>query len=208
MDKIVKSTFILAAVVFMAVGSSGAYLSDTVVVTGNQFSTGTWATNVVINEVYYYTGTRTFNDNQNSKTEEEGKNEWIELYNPTSAAINLKDWSITDNSGLPHVINENSSIPSHGFAILSHDNDTWKFWPATDVEKINLGGDPGSDWLANTGDHALLKNDAGVIVDEMSYGTGGVEGHSLERKTPGFDTDAASDFIDKSTPTPGAYHVE
>ena len=41
-SSILKSAFILGAAAFVVVGSTGAYFSDTAVVTGNQFTTGTW----------------------------------------------------------------------------------------------------------------------------------------------------------------------
>ena len=41
-SSILKSVFILGAAAFVIVGSTGAYFSDTAVVTGNQFTTGTW----------------------------------------------------------------------------------------------------------------------------------------------------------------------
>lgn len=216
MSKIIKGIFLIAAIVFITVSTSGAYFSNTATVIGSQFSTGYWS-NVVINEVYYDTGTRTFDNGNGSKTEEEGKNEWIELYNSNSFAVNIKNWSITDNSGVAHPINANVNIPAHGFALLSHDNDTWHFWgdpSGANIITVNLGGSPGSGWLGNDGDRIILKDANGTVIDQMSYGTDVtafspacpdvIQGHSLERNPLGHDTNTAADFIDKATPTPGS----
>jgi predicted ribosomally synthesized peptide with SipW-like signal peptide len=214
-SNIIKSVFLIGAVIFLAIGSSGAYYSDTATVTGNSFTTGTWVTNqnIVINEVYYDTDGRHFDNGGGTKAEVEGKNEWVELYNPNDVAVNIKDYSVTDNTS-PFVIHSNSSIPAHGFVILTHDNDTKHFWGDPAVEFINLGGNMSGGWLSNEGDKVILKNVSGVIVDQMSYGTNITvfnpacpdvsEGHSLERNPLGKDTNLASDFIDRATPTPGA----
>jgi len=213
-SKLTKSIFLIAVVSTFLVGSSGAYFSDTAVVSGNQFSTGTWDKHIVINEVYYDTGVSFFPNGNNNKSEEEGKNEWIELYNPNDIAINIKDWTITDNF-YTKTINPNASIPAHGFALLSHDNDTWHFWgdpSGSNIVTINLTGS--TDWLSNGGDRVILKNASGVTVDQMSYGTNTTvfnpacpdvaQGHSLTRSPLGHDTDSKNDFIDSTNPTPGA----
>lgn len=48
-SKLTKSIFLIAVVSTFLVGSSGAYFSDTAVVSGNQFSTGTWNKTVKTN---------------------------------------------------------------------------------------------------------------------------------------------------------------
>ena len=209
-----KCIYIIFVVSVISIGTTGSYFSDTVTIDGNQFSTGTWS-NIVINEVYYDTDARTFGNGNSFKTEEEGKNEWIELYNPNSFPINIKDWSITDNT-YTKLVAPNIDIPANGFALLSHDNSTWHFWgdpSGADIEIINLTGN--TDWLSNDGDKVVLKDSSGSIVDQMSYGDNTTvfspacadvgQGHSLERKTlGGTDTNTAADFIKMTTPTPGS----
>lgn len=211
---ILKSSVILFAALVALTGGTSSYFTSQVSVTGNQFSTGTWPEKIVINEVYYDVDARTYPHGQGVKTEEEGKNEWIELYNPNNFAVNIKDWSITDNSGIVYQINPNVSIPAHGFALLSHDNDTWHFWGDPSALTINLGGSFSGGWLSNSGDRVILKDALGNVVDQMSYGTDTyafspscpdvAEGHSLERHPDGADTNTKNDFVDRTTPTPGA----
>lgn len=203
MNKILKSSLVLIAATSMTAGSTGAYFSDSAVVSGNQISTGTWGTHLVINEVYYDVAA----DKGNETTDE-----WIELYNPTDTAVSLKKWTITDNN-TSVTINSEKSVPAHGFALLSKNGSTWSLhWLVpSGVEIVELGHAIGGG-LLNTGDRVVLEDDAGNLVDQMSYGTddtifiltGVSEGHSLERKVLGVDTDTAADFIDNATPTPGA----
>ncbi|GEM_PF-3529880 len=164
---------------------------------------------LVINEVYYDVDART----SNGSTETEGNNEWIEIYNSNNFAVPFKDWQICDNNSCV-TVNLNVDVPALGFALLSHDTNTWKFWTIpSGVEKINaLGGTPLA--LNNNGDRVILKNPSGVVIDQMNYGNdtavwnpaaGPVrEGHSLEREPDGKDTDTAADFVDRDSPTPGS----
>ncbi len=160
---------------------------------------------VVINEVYY---------DVDASHGSEGTNEWIELYNPTSGPVNLKDYSIVDNSGIARTIHSNTYIPSNGYAVISKDASTWAlYWtmPASSV-KIELGSIIGNG-LANTGDRVILKDANGDIVDQMGYGADTAvwnpacpdvpEGHSLARSPAGFDTDSSSDFTELTIPNPG-----
>ncbi|MFA7244123.1 MAG: lamin tail domain-containing protein [Patescibacteria group bacterium] len=209
MLKIIKSAFIISAVMCLASFATNAVFTDQVEVSDNTFQTGTWETpspdRVVINEVYY---------DVDALHGDEGKNEWIELYNPNDVEINIKGWSISDNY-YTKTINPDVSIPAHGFVLLSHDNNTWQLWgnPSGDnIVTINLGGN--TDWLSNAGDRIILNNPSGTTVDQMNYGTDTAvwnpacpdvtAGHSLSRSSLGFDSDLASDFIDLTTPTPGA----
>ncbi len=140
--------------------------------------------------------------------------EWVELYNPTDHDISLKNWTLTDN-GATTIIHPNKIIKAGGFALISKDHSTWNFWNEDpSAIKVELGSQIG-DGLDNAGDHLILKNNSGTEVDRMSWGTdtsGFIPpavnpvvplGHSTERSAPGFDTNAASDWIDRNPSTPG-----
>ncbi len=162
---------------------------------------------IVINEVYYDVGSRTYSNG--TKTEREGYNEWIELYNPSNFDISIKDYKV-GNSSKEFTINANISIPAKGYALLSHDNDTWHFWNEPNVQKINLGGKVGFGWLKNNGDQLILKDNLGTEIDFVAwegYITGWnlktSPGESIARKIKGFDTDSPSDWEVLTVPNPG-----
>lgn len=142
-------------------------------------------------------------------------NEWVEIYNPTDHDISLKNWTLTDNSGNPTKINANKIVPAGGFALISKDANTWKYWDEdSNAKKIELGSQIG-DGLDNAGDHLILKDSKGVEVDRMSWGsdTSGfiplgtnpvvALGDSTERLVPGFDTNTVLDWEPGDPATPG-----
>lgn len=167
------------------------------------------ANHIVINEVYYDTGAR----QRGNKTEEEVEDEWIELYNPTDTAINLKNWSITDNSGIARIITANRRLNPGQFAVIAKDSNTFNFWNIPrGALKIRLREKLGNG-LDNQGDRVILYDPLGNKVDAMSYGEdteelnpsvpGVLEGHSLARSPKGFDTDRHTDWYELTEPNPG-----
>jgi len=189
--KILKSLFVLFSVFILATLATNSYFSGEAKIENNIFSTGYWTRpKIVINEVYYWPDIA-----HRIPGEHEGKNEWIELYNTTDSAINVKDWQIkTDN--YTRTITANKTIPAHGFLMLSHDSSTWTFWILPPgVDKADLGTAP-NDYMRNSDTIKLYDNSANLI-DQLSY-TDGQEGHSFER-----DPDGSSNIIDRATPTPG-----
>ncbi len=169
--------------------------------------------NLVINEVFYNVDSA--HGFKPPKEKDLLKFQWVELYNPTDQEISLKNWTITDASGNSTIVHPNKKINAGGFAVLSKDASLWKYWDEPkSVLKVELGKYVG-DGLGLGGDLLILKNKQGVEVDRMSWGTDtsgftppGTNpvvpvGHSTERLVPGFDTNAASDWLDRNPPTPG-----
>src|SRR3989338_2922847 len=115
---ICRSIFPIMAA-FLLIGNTFSFFSDTETSTGNTFQASETFPHVVINEVYYNP-----EDPHRLPGHTEEKSEWVELYNPTSQAISLAGWSITDNHECD-VLPGSPSIPANSFAILS---------PATEVE--------------------------------------------------------------------------
>lgn len=77
--------------------------------------------------------------------------EWVELYNPTSQAIDLSGAIIDDleNAGsAPYTIPAGTSIPAYGYWVLERTN-----------------------YFNNAGDDVRLLTPAGVLVDKFSYST-------------------------------------
>lgn len=189
--------------------------------------------NVVINEVYYnaklnhwlsWLIDRMDQDHWEEKHIKFEKKrlfrrQWIELYNPTDHDISLKNWSLTDNSGKKLTIHTNKKIRAGGYALLSKNPFIWWYWwlffrgdrSATGVEFGRFIG----NGLDIEGDRLILKSPTSEEVDRMSWGSDNSgftpagtnpavpQGHSTERQAPGFDTNTASDWVDRNPPTPG-----
>src|SRR3989339_1872546 len=121
---------------------------------------------VVINEIMY---NPPWNEQWHMSDE---KYEWIELFNSSTAAIDISGWSVTTNVGYEYTIPSHTTIAAGGYLIV-----------ASDVRAFN-GGLP-DGWtdtcpvLGKTGyDTAILGNSGGTInlydasggkVDEVSY---------------------------------------
>ena len=200
---------------FLLIGNTFSFFSDTETSTGNTFQASETFPHVVINEVYYDPDADHMQGG--GPTPDENDFEWIELYNPTGSAVNLKDWKITDNTGPERTISTNNLDLDPGeFAVLAKAANVFTLWSIpSSAEEIPLGQNFGNG-LSNsthTGDRVILKDDSGIVIDQMSYAGDTTaftpsaqdvaEGHSLERDPDGVDTDTIGDFVDRTTPTPG-----
>lgn len=204
----IKLLIVLTFLSFSQISSSKAILNDIEISKDNIISAGVWGEKptypkIVINEVSY--------NSVNNEFCNDDKNEWIELYNGTENAVNLKDWELRDDDGTRKIINSNTWIPSFGFAVLSHDNSTWIHCAnlAAGAEVIQLTG-PKNAWLENEGDKLYLFDPLGNEVDFVSWG--GAEagwdldvlsGGSIARKEKGVDTDSPNDWEPLTSPNPG-----
>lgn len=118
MGKLVNKWFLIAAMFFVGVAYTGAYFSDSVSVSGNTFTAGTWATpptppsqDVVINEVMWMGSVGYTSD------------EWIELKNITSAPVDLSGWKLSKNTGtevLMLTLSAGASISANGYYLISN----------------------------------------------------------------------------------------
>jgi cardiolipin synthase len=158
---------------------------------------------VVINEVFFDpAGTG------------ENAREWVELYNTTSASITMSDWTIAD--GTASDIIPSVTIPAHDFVIVAASSAFTSDYPGFVGTWVHVGGTIGSG-LNNNGDSVTLRDDSNTLIDGVSYEGNTTywscsgypcaniaEGHSMERYPLGVDTDGPADFVDLSTPTPGA----
>lgn len=164
------------------------------------------ANHLVINEVM-------FNPPNPNACGSENNAEWVEIYNPTSAGINLDTWSVGDTlftDDLPNVI-----LPAGAFAVVSDclQASFTSIWPIPlGTVYIDISSAIGNG-LNNGGEHIRLLNTA-TLIDDVSYGTNidafspsvtaPVANHSIERDPDGKDTDSAGDFVDRSSPSPGS----
>ena len=126
--KNLKSIFVLIGVLSIAAISTNSVFSSQAVVSDNEFSTGTWqieppaTARVVINEVYYDVAPNKGGDGAVANPDE-----WIELYNAGDADVNLKDWTIADNT-TTRTINANHIIAAGSYALIAKDSSTWSLY--------------------------------------------------------------------------------
>jgi len=118
--------------------------------------------------------------------------DWIELYNLTTAAIELDGYTITDDFALPrkHVLAGGLVLPAGGWIILVADRD------------VKEGSDHLPFALARAGESLAVYRPDGIALDALRYTVQTVD-NSLARKPDGvdyWDTDATS--------TPGAANGE
>jgi hypothetical protein len=120
----------------------------------------------------------------------DGEVEWIEFYNPGSAVINLNSWKIEDGGETATTLS--GSVGPLGFYVLEKPKGI----------------------LNNSGDILILKDPAGLVIDQISYGDfddgeksdnapTASDPNSVARKTDGQNTtDDFNDFV-VTTPTRG-----
>lgn len=109
-------------------------------------------------------------------------NEWFEIYNKTSNAVNLANWKWKDATATLNTITTQAIlIPANGFAVICQDSAAVKSaYPNNPGIYIQTGWSS----LNNTGDNIVLFNSAGTVIDSITFtsGWGGsTNNRSLER---------------------------
>ena len=101
----------------------------------------------------------------------DGNGEWIELFNNTTAPIDIEGWTIADNNG-SHVITTGGSlpIPSLGFVVLGRNTLT-----SANGGVVLDYSYAGSLSLASAGDNIDLSDEAANPITSLVYGSGVVQ---------------------------------
>ena len=169
---------------------------------GTTPSSGSASGRVLLSEVYYAVDTA-----HGAKPQ----NEWVEIYNGTSLAVNVGGWKVEDTL-TSDVIPAGTIVPSGKFYVIAATSTTRALWSIPTDTFVSIGSSIG-DGLGSGGDRVLLRNASGVVVDAVSWGTNATVfspaaivvpyGHALARTSLVNDTNSASDWIDRTTPTPG-----
>ncbi|MFZ2886976.1 MAG: lamin tail domain-containing protein [Minisyncoccia bacterium] len=154
---------------------------------------------VLISEVFAMVDTSHGSDPQN---------EWVEMYNGTGSTVNFTGWRIVwggATTTLPA-----ASIAAGEMVIFSPASSTRGFWNIqSNVAVVPVSG---VGPLAENGLVRLI-DPSGVVVDQVSWGTNTgafspaapalESGRSLVRTSVLTDSNAATDWSDRSNPTPG-----
>lgn len=156
---------------------------------------------VLISEVYY----------KPDSAHGGSAHEWVELYNPTGASVDLAGWKIADaiaSDTLP----AGTTIPGHGFLLLLATTTTSAFWTfPSGMPVVSLGSAIGGG-LNNTGSETVALMDAdGAPIDALYIASSTAPfsvGHApdagaLFRTSLLVDTDTAVDWTSTLNPTPG-----
>lgn len=189
--------------IFSMAGSTHAYFSDASQSTENVFTTIQRVNGLVINEVLYQSSCR----NPSAK-------QWIELWNGSNAAINLKHWKIIEaQSGATGTIYSKEIIKPGEFIVISRSEGAFSNGcygrPPSDRLVIDLGCE---EEFSSTQGIIQLVNPENEVVDQIEYGGAGQPSapvdQSIERRWAGYDTASgdsftASDFVTRFPSTSG-----
>ena len=105
--------------------------------------------------------------------------EWIEIYNKSATSINLNNWSFSDAVSRIKITKEDKILEPGNYLIISKDSSIFDFYSfpfkavITSLPSLN-----------NSGDAAVVKNSAGILIDSIYYSPswgGNFNGKSLER---------------------------
>lgn len=93
--------------------------------------------------------------------------EWIEITNPTDQTVNLKEWTLTDNSDIKVVFETNAFIlPKRTVRIIRNGSGNL----ATGLTNTLFLKHQIGDGLDNNGDRVALFDQSGRLTDAVSFG--------------------------------------
>jgi len=103
----------------------------------------------------------------NADGNDDGK-EWFEIYNTSDSAIDLQDWTVTDEGSNAITISESLVIESGGYLVLGEETDP----------TLNSGAEVDYAWGTNAnltlgnGDDEIILSCGGIIIDMVAYDNG------------------------------------
>jgi hypothetical protein len=103
--------------------------------------------------------------------------EFIEIYNASSAELNITDYTIEENSGLKHTFSEGTILPA-GAVIVVFAGGT-----PTGIPCLTQIASAGLLSLNNGGDSIIIKDASSTIVTTYTYGSEGGDNQSIARNT-------------------------
>jgi len=124
--------------------------------------------------------------NDASTLDEYGENDdWFELYNPGSEAVDLEGWTIADSENVFEVPGP-LSVPAGGFLVIWCDGS-----PDQGVAHVDFK-------LSGDGDRVLITDPEGTVIVDETFGAQETD------VSYGRSEDGGDDWTTFTTPTPGA----
>jgi hypothetical protein len=129
---------------------------------------------------------------------------WIELYNPTSQTVSLKDLYVSDDANnlkQYHLNKSHGAIPANGYTCLWFDHND-KYAPTQVPFKLDFGG--GTIYISDANGEILASQTYPKAISRVSYARktdGGEEWGYTGQPTPG-STNSTSSFATKRLDAP------
>lgn len=140
-------------------------------------------------------------------TKANSADEWLELYNPTENPINVSGWKLYEGGGQTLIIDfqgaglKNATIPANGYFLIERSDDK----TVSDI-LADLFGSFSGGGLSNSGEHLVLKNKEGAIIDEINMASGWSAGKaspeeylSMERIDPSKSGNETTNWASNNT---------
>ena len=103
----------------------------------------------------------------NADGNDDGK-EWFEIYNTSDSAIDLQDWSVTDEGSNAFTISESLVIEAGGFLVLGEETD-----PVLNSEaEVDYAWGTNTNFTLGNGDDEVILSCGGVVIDMVAYDNG------------------------------------
>ena len=129
------------------------------------------SSDIVINEISW------------SGTKFSSSDEWIELKNNTAREIDLAGFGIYEKGGSELIVSLSGKIAANDYYLIERTDDS----TVSDIA-ADLVAPFGGNGLGNSGEHLILKDNAGNIIDELNSSGGWPAGsaapdyNSMEKK--------------------------
>ncbi|MEM6859000.1 MAG: lamin tail domain-containing protein, partial [Pseudomonadota bacterium] len=161
---------------------------------------------VIINEIQFDPASGAAGDANQDGTRDFSQDEFVEIVNTTGAAIDISGWTLSDDDGDDFTFPAGTTLAA-GQALVLFGGGTPPGNVGDGQPNASFGGalvfvDDGSigSGLSNGGDLIELRDDGGVVVDSIGYGSSGsVTGGSDQSVTR--DPDGSGGFVDHSAAT-------